>query len=86
MSSKSTMTQATKLKVALAQIAPVWLNKRATIDKILDTIDQAAKQDAELIVFGESFLPGYPFWLESTEGATFNSETQKPRKSFMRST
>jgi nitrilase len=74
MSSKS---KATKLKVALAQIAPIWLNKRATIDKILDTIAQAAKQDAELVVFGESFLPGYPFWLERTEGATFNSEIQK---------
>jgi len=71
------MTTETSLKVALAQIAPVWLNKAATIDKVLMTATQAADQSAELVVFGESFIPGYPFWIERTEGATFNSDTQK---------
>ena len=54
------------LHVALAQIAPVWLNKKATIAKIESTILEAAKKGSELIVFGEALLPGYPFWLAYT--------------------
>ena len=30
------------LKVALAQMAPVWLDREATLEKIVDQIDQAA--------------------------------------------
>jgi nitrilase len=29
------------------------------------------------VVFGEAVLPGYPFWLELTHGAEFNSKKQK---------
>jgi nitrilase len=29
------------------------------------------------VVFGEGLLPGYPFWLELTGGAVFNSQMQK---------
>jgi nitrilase len=28
-------------------------------------------------VFGEGLLPGYPFWVELTDGARFNSDVQK---------
>lgn len=65
------------LKIGLAQIAPVWLNKAKTIEKIIDTLHLAGKDNCELIVFGEALLPGYPFWLELTGGATFNSQIQK---------
>ncbi|NAS31369.1 carbon-nitrogen hydrolase family protein [Flavobacteriaceae bacterium R38] len=68
---------ANHLKVALAQIAPVWLNKKGTLDKIKKYILEASKEDVELIVFGESLLPGYPFWIELTNGAAFNSTVQK---------
>ncbi len=66
-----------KLKVAMAQIAPVWLNKQATIEKIENCIKEAANENAELIVFGEALLPGYPFWIALTNGAEWNSDTQK---------
>lgn len=66
-----------KLKVAMAQIAPVWLNKQATIEKIENCIKEAAIENAELIVFGEALLPGYPFWIALTNGAEWNSTTQK---------
>lgn len=33
------------ITVALAQIAPVWLNRVATTAKIVDYIQQAAKQN-----------------------------------------
>lgn len=65
------------LKVALAQIAPVWLNKQKTIEKIENSIIDAAKENCELIVFGEALLPGYPFWLALTDGAKWNLDINK---------
>ncbi len=65
------------LKVALAQIAPVWLDKKATLEKIEATIREAGKENAELIVFGEALLPGYPFWLALTEGAKWDLKANK---------
>ncbi|MEM9001646.1 MAG: carbon-nitrogen hydrolase family protein [Bacteroidota bacterium] len=66
-----------ELKVALAQIAPVWLNKTDTMQKIEQTIEEAAKEGTELLVFGEAFLPGYPFWLALTNGAAWNLKVNK---------
>ena len=65
------------LKVALAQISPVWLNKEKTIEKIEKSIVDAAKDNCELIVFGEALLPGYPFWLALTEGASWDLKVNK---------
>ncbi|MBD0777144.1 carbon-nitrogen hydrolase family protein [Maribacter sp. ANRC-HE7] len=65
------------LKVALAQIAPVWLDKLATLKKIEATIVAAAKENAELLVFGEALLPGYPFWLALTNGAGWDLKINK---------
>lgn len=65
------------LTVALAQISPVWLDKAATIKKVENSIVEAASKKAELIVFGETLLPGYPFWVSLTDGAKFNSTIQK---------
>ena len=65
------------LKVAMAQIAPVWLNKEGTLEKIKIQIIEAASNDAELIIFGEGLLPGYPFWLALAEGAKWNTKLNK---------
>lgn len=65
------------LKVALAQISPVWLNKEKTLDKIYNNIKEAGKQNCELLVFGEGLLPGYPFWIALTNGAEWDSKVQK---------
>jgi len=65
------------LNIAFAQIAPVWLDHSATVGKIIDAIQTAADNDAQLVAFGEGLLPGYPFWLELTGGAEFNSSKQK---------
>lgn len=65
------------LQIALAQIAPVWLDRAATTAKILVAIEEAAKQGAQLVAFGEALLPGYPFWLEHTDAARFESAQQK---------
>ncbi|MDC6365523.1 MULTISPECIES: carbon-nitrogen hydrolase family protein [Flavobacteriaceae] len=65
------------LKVAMAQIAPVWLDKSATLEKIKRTVTEAASQKTELLIFGEAFLPGYPFWLAHTEGAAWDLKVNK---------
>jgi nitrilase len=65
------------LKVALAQIAPVLLDKKNTIEKIKSSIAEAGAQQCNLIVFGEGLLPGYPFWLSITHGSMFNDTMQK---------
>lgn len=65
------------LKVALAQISPVWLNKSKTLDKIKASLAEAGAKECDLVVFGEGLLPGYPFWLSLTNGAEFNSAVQK---------
>lgn len=65
------------LKLGMAQIAPVWLNKEKTIEKVQQYIQKAGKEHCELLIFGEGLLPGYPFWLSLINGAEFNSKTQK---------
>ncbi len=65
------------LKVAMAQVAPIWLDKAATLQKVEQTILEAAKEQVELLVFGEALLPGYPFWLALTNGAAWDSEVNK---------
>jgi len=65
------------IKVALAQISPVWLAKEKTLEKIKTKIKNAGKKDCDLVVFGEGLLPGYPFWLALTNGAEWDSAIQK---------
>jgi len=51
------------IKVAAAQIAPVFLDKQKTVEKACKSIEEAAKNGAKLIVFPEGFIPGYPDWV-----------------------
>ena len=67
----------TKLKIAVAQIAPVWLDRVATLEKVVEKMREAGRQGCQLIAFGEALVPGYPFWVERTDGARFNSPVQK---------
>lgn len=66
-----------RLNVALAQIAPVFLDRDATLAKVVGCIDTAAARGCGLVVFGEALVPGYPFWVELTDGARFDSALQK---------
>ncbi len=63
--------------VALAQIAPIWLDRAATLSRICDYVAEAGRAQTRLVVFGEGLLPGYPFWIEHTDGARFESALQK---------
>lgn len=50
------------LKVASAQLSPIFLNKEKTVDKACEAILEAGQNGAHLIVFPEAFLSGYPDW------------------------
>jgi predicted amidohydrolase len=65
------------LKVGLAQISPVWLDKSATMKKVAAYISEAGSRACDLVAFGEALAPGYPFWVEFTGGAKFNHDEQK---------
>jgi nitrilase len=66
------------LKIGLAQFAPVWMNRQKTLEKALKYAMDAANQGCEFVVLGgEACVPGYPYWLELTDGARFNSPVQK---------
>jgi nitrilase len=51
-----------KIKVAAAHVAPVFLNAKATVKKACNIIENAGNDDIDLLVFPESFVPGFPLW------------------------
>ncbi len=50
-------------KIAIVQSAPVFLDKKKSIALAVDKIAVAAAQGAELVLFSEAFIPGYPAWI-----------------------
>ena len=50
-------------KIAAVQAAPVFLNRSATVEKSCQLIREAGRSGARLVVFPETFIPGYPFWV-----------------------
>jgi nitrilase len=52
-----------KVKVAVAQLEPEWLDLDASVAKTCKYIAEAAENGAELVAFAEAFIPGYPAWI-----------------------
>ena len=65
------------LKLALPQLAPIWLSRDEGLAQVIKTIEEAALTGSDLIVFSESFVPGYPFWLALTNGASWDLKVNK---------
>jgi nitrilase len=65
------------LTVAAAQIAPVWLDRDRTVAKVCKWVAKAADKKCAVVAFGEALVPGYPWWIEHTNGAKFNDRMQK---------
>ena len=57
------------MKIAIGQIAPVFLDRDATVAKVITAIESAAAQDCSFIAFGETLIPAYPLWLCRTDAA-----------------
>ncbi|MFD1547407.1 carbon-nitrogen hydrolase family protein [Nonomuraea guangzhouensis] len=65
------------MRIAAVQTRSVWLDAGATTDKALGLMAEAARQGATCVVFPETFLPGYPFWLSMTSASRFEDTAQK---------
>lgn len=53
------------VRLCAVQAAPILFDKQASLDKALTWIEQAAQEKPDLIAFGEAWLPGYPFFVDS---------------------
>ena len=51
-----------KIRLAAAQVAPVFLDREATVEKACDYIRQAGAEGADVIGFPEGFIPAHPSW------------------------
>ncbi len=51
------------VKVAAAQLSPIFLDKEKTVEKACAAILEAGKKGAELIVLPEVYISGYPDWV-----------------------
>ena len=63
------------IKVASAQLSPIFLNKEKTVEKACNAILEAGENGANLIVFPEAFISGYPDWvwlIPNSKGADLN--------------
>jgi nitrilase len=65
------------MRIAAAQLAPVFLDRTATLAKVVEAVADAAAQGASLVAFGETLIPGYPAWICKTDGARFDAPDQK---------
>lgn len=52
------------VSVAIIQESPVFLDLEASVAKAIRLAEKAARDGARVITFGETWLPGYPAWLD----------------------
>jgi len=57
------MTSSAKVRVAVTQLEPEWLDLQASVKKTCKYIAEAAQNGAQLVAFAEAFIPGYPAWI-----------------------
>ena len=69
-------------RIAVVQAAPVMFDKSACLEKAVGLIRECAANGAELVVFPELFLPGYPYGM--TFGYTVGSWNEDGRKDWKR--
>lgn len=50
-------------RCAIVQTPPIFLDKRKTIETAIARVEEATTNGANLVVFTEAFVPGYPTWV-----------------------
>lgn len=68
------------VKVAVAQVGTVLFDQDKTLAKLESYVQQAAQEKAELVLFPEAFVGGYPKGIDF--GATLGIRTDKGRERF----
>lgn len=59
------MTDFSTFTLAAIQAAPIYFDRDASTEKACSLIEQAATKGATIAAFGETWLPGYPFFARS---------------------
>jgi nitrilase len=54
---------------AAAQVAPAFLDREGCLEVARQWIAEAGRQNVRLLVFPETWFPGYPIWLDTSPGA-----------------
>jgi len=61
-------------KIGIVQKAPAFMDKEKTIESAVAMVEEAAGNGAQLVVFTEAFIPGYPTWVwRLRPGADWNT-------------
>lgn len=71
-----------KVKVGVIQDSPVFFDKTATLAKVEQLVEENARAGCQLLVFPESFIPGYPRGFDF--GARVGSRTTEGKKLYAR--
>lgn len=53
-----------KVRIAIVQSAPAYLNVKESLTKVESLLKEAAQQGADLVTFGETWFTGYPAWID----------------------
>lgn len=70
------------VNICIVQESPVFFDKKATLDKMAVLVEQCSEKGANLVVFPESFIPGYPRGFSF--GAVVGSRTDEGRELYRR--
>jgi nitrilase len=66
------------IQAAISQHSPVFLNIEETIKKAQELTHEASKNNVDILAFPETWLPGYPVWLDSApNSAIWNNPAAK---------
>ena len=69
-------------KVAVVQAGSVVMDKEKGVEKAVRLIEEAAEENAKIIVFPEAFIPAYPRGMSF--GTVVGSRSEEGRKDFFR--
>lgn len=58
-----------RVKVCIAQVSPVYLNRDATVRRAVASIREASANGADLVIFPETWVSGYPYWTEGWDSS-----------------
>ena len=60
-----------KITLSTVQAVSAFFDKEAALEIALDWIKKAAKDKPDVIAFGEAWLPGYPYFIDSPLSETW---------------
>ena len=71
-----------KVKVAVVQDAPVLFDLKSSLNRVYELTQKASKENPDLVLFPEAFLPGYPRGLSF--GTSVGSRSEEGRNLWLK--